>query len=119
MIQSHRDLIVWQKSIDLVARIYAITRYFPKSELYGMCDQMRRSAVSIPTNIAEGRKFSSRAEFRRYLSIAYGSGSELETELLIAQRLSFGRKDEVQAALSLLNEVMRMLGAMMIKLKED
>ena len=113
MIHSHRDLIVWQKAMDLVTLVYAMTEKYPKSELYGLINQMRRSAVSIPTNIAEGRKYSTRKEFHRFLGIAYGSAAELETEMLISRRLKFGEEEAIQGAESLLTEIMKMLARMM------
>ena len=109
MIRSYRDLIVWQKAIELVVVVYGYTAHFPSSEQYGLVSQMRRSAVSIPTNIAEGRKFSSMAEFRRYLTIAYGSGAELETQIEIAKKLKFAPNEVFIKASGLLEEVMKML----------
>ena len=88
-INSHKDLIVWQKSMDVVAEIYKITDSFPEPELYGLTSQMRRSAVLIPSNIVEGRKRSSRKDFRHFLVISCGSGVELETQIEISKRLNF------------------------------
>ena len=119
MIQSYRDLIVWRKSMDLVTAIYEITEKFPKSEMYGLMTQMRRSSTSIPSNIAEGRKHSSKAEFRRCLTIAFGSGAELETQIEIAKRLPFGKKLDFSKAESLLEEVMKMLNVLMQKLNSS
>ena len=88
-IKSYRDLETWQKAMDLVEEIYKATRSFPKEEIYGLTGQMRRAAVSIPSNIAEGQGRGSTAEFLRFLSIAHGSLCELGTQILIAQRLSY------------------------------
>lgn len=88
-VKSYRDLETWQKAMDLVQEIYLETRSFPKEETYGLSGQMRRAAVSIPSNIAEGQGRDSTKEFLRHLSIAYGSLCELETQMLIACRLGY------------------------------
>lgn len=111
-INSYKDLIVWQKSMDLVIAVYELTEQFPKSELYGITSQMRRCAVSIPSNIAEGRRRGSRRDFRQFLLIAYASGAELETQIEIVKRLPFGRNLDYTKTNSLLDEVMRMLNKM-------
>lgn len=85
--KTHKDLQVWQRSLDLVEKIYKITREFPKEELFGLTSQIRRSVISIPSNIAEGSARNSKKEFLQFLYIALGSLSELETQCLIAQRL--------------------------------
>ncbi|WP_027713848.1 four helix bundle protein [Desulfuromonas sp. TF] len=87
--KSHRDLEVWRRSVDLVTDIYAVTRSFPVDELYGLTGQMRRAAVSVPSNIAEGAARNSHKEFLRYLSISVGSLAEIETQLLIARNLGY------------------------------
>jgi len=89
VIRSYRDLRVWQRGMDLVEAIYVITQSFPKREIYGITSQMRRAAVSIPANIAEGHSREHTKEFRNFLSVAQGSISELETELEIATRLGY------------------------------
>jgi len=89
VIRSYRDLRVWQRGMDLVETIYVITQSFPKQEIYGITSQMRRAAVSIPANIAEGHSREHTKEFRNFLSVAQGSISELETELEIATRLGY------------------------------
>lgn len=83
---SYKDLVVWQKALDLVHEIYKITKQFPKSEIYALASQMQRAAVSIPSNIAEGQSRGHRPEFIQFLYIAYGSSSELETQILISKR---------------------------------
>ena len=115
-IHSYKELIVWQKAMDLVVSIYRLTGGFPKDELYSLTNQMRRAAVSIPSNIAEGRCRSTRKDFLQFLRIANGSGSELETQLEIAKRLSFGDKSEYNKIEQQLSEVMRMLNSMITKL---
>lgn len=111
-INTYKDLIVWQKSVDLVVAIYALTEEFPKTEIYGLTSQMRRSVISIPSNIAEGRRRGSKKDFHRFLIIAYGSGAELETQIEIAKRLPFGKNLEYKKIDNLLDEVMRMLNKM-------
>ena len=86
-IESFKNLIVWQKSVDLAKKIYRITEEFPKSETYGLTSQMRRSAVSVPSNIAEGKKRKTKNDFLQFLRIADGSSAELETQILIAKDL--------------------------------
>lgn len=111
-IHSYKDLIVWQKSMELVTAIYKFTESFPRGELYGLVSQMRRCAVSIPSNIAEGRRRSTRKDYRQFLIIAYGSGAELETQLEISKRLGFGGEQDYKKVEELLEEVMRMLNKM-------
>jgi four helix bundle protein len=108
---SYQDLIVWQKAMDLVIAIYAITKDFPTEERYGLASQMRRAAVSIPSNIAEGRRRGTGPEFQRFLLIAYGSGAELETQYEIGLRLGYIVENE-HSCRALLDEIMRMLNAM-------
>jgi len=88
-IKSFRDLMIWQRGINLVKEVYKETNNFPKEELYGLTNQIRRSAISIPSNISEGHIRQHRAEFRQYLSIALGSLAELETQILIARELNY------------------------------
>ncbi|WP_052464533.1 four helix bundle protein [Geoalkalibacter subterraneus] len=115
-VQSYKDLIVWQKAMDLVAMIYQVTRAFPKEELYGLTNQLRRAAVSIPSNIAEGHARSSTQEFHRFLSIARGSLAEVETQLLIAQRLGYLSANQLSPILSLQVEINKMTNSLMSKL---
>lgn len=87
--KTHKDLLAWQKSIELVTEIYSITKDFPKEEIYGITSQIRRSAVSIPSNIAEGAGRRSLKELIQFLYIALGSLSELETQIIISHNISF------------------------------
>lgn len=105
--KSYKELIVWQKSIQLVRAVYVLSGGFPKSELYGLTSQMRRAAVSTPSNIAEGYKRKSKLEFLQFLSIAEGSAAELETQIIIAKNLypTLGYKTAEQ----LLEEVQKIL----------
>ena len=100
--QTHKDLDVWKLGMDLVEKIYVITKDFPKEELYGLTSQVRRSAVSIPSNIAEGCSRSSNKELIRFLEIALGSSFELETQLLVAIDLGIAPKDK---GISILNDL--------------
>jgi four helix bundle protein len=85
----HKKLEVWNKSVDLSIEIYKLTENFPKSEIYGLISQMRRASVSVPSNIAEGAARQTQKEFRNYLHMAQGSLSELDTQLVIAQKLDY------------------------------
>jgi len=89
MISTHKDLEVWKKSLDFVESVYKLTEQFPKTEMYGLTNQMRRAVVSISSNIAEGAARSTKKEFIQFLYIALGSLSEVETQLIIAQRLRY------------------------------
>ena len=107
--KTHKDLDVWRKSIDLVASVYKTTSLFPKEELYGLTSQIRRAAVSIPSNIAEGAARNHVNEFRQFLYIALGSGAELETQLIIAKMLGFISDEKSQTLINELNSISRML----------
>ena len=109
--KSFKDLIVWQKAYLLVLEIYKITKDFPKPEIYGLAQQMRRAAVSIPSNIAEGYGRGHKAEYRQFLSISYGSLSELETQYLLAVDLMYISK--LETIENLLKEVGSMLYRML------
>lgn len=111
----YKDLIVWQKSISLCEHIYKITDSFPTKEQFALTSQIRRCAVSIPSNIAEGQKRGSQKEFKQFLRIAYGSGAELETQLIIAQKIKYLSSSEFDEANIVLDEVMRMLNVMIKK----
>ena len=89
MARPHQNLDAWKESIQLVKMIYLLTQSFPREELYGLCAQMRRAAISVPSNIAEGAARSSKREFARFVAIAKGSLSELETQALIAVELGY------------------------------
>ncbi|MDP2648767.1 MAG: four helix bundle protein [bacterium] len=111
--QSHENLSVWKKSIDLAIRIYHLTDKFPVQERYGLTSQMRRAAVSIPSNIAEGRRRGTDADFLNFLRIAHGSLAELDTQLLISSKLMFCTEDEFRACSAHTTEVGKMLHGMM------
>jgi four helix bundle protein len=111
-VRSFRDLLVWQKSIKLTVAIYRLTQGFPREELYGLTSQIRRSAVSIPSNIAEGQGRLNTAEFRQFLGIARGSTCELQTQLEIARALQLGDPKMIDAAEDLSHEIGKMLFSM-------
>ena len=110
------DLIVWQKSILLTKHIYKITKTFPREEMFGLTDQMKRSSVSIPSNIAEGYGRNSRAEYKRFLSIALGSVYELQTQIIISKELGLIDEIKFKEIITLSKEIDRMLYAIIKKL---
>lgn len=114
---SYKELIVWQKSVDLSVMIYQITEGFPKSELYGLTSQIRRCGVSIPSNIAEGQRRGHRTEYIQFLRIAFGSGAELETQILIAFKIGYLNEKQFNQINELLQEIMKMLNSLISKLK--
>ena len=117
MINNYKKLEVWDKGQELVVSVYQLTRKLPKDERFGLVSQMRRCAVSIPSNIAEGKMRSSDTEFRRFLLIALGSGAELETQIDLSKKL-FGLKSRDTANVEiLLEEVMKMLNTFIKKLE--
>jgi four helix bundle protein len=116
-VQFYENLTVWQKSMDLVVEVYNLTDKFPKSELYGLSSQMRRAAVSVPSNIAEGQRRNHKKEFVQFLSIAYGSGAELEMQIKICKRLKQLHVADYTQTEGLLDEIMKMLNSLIRKLK--
>ena len=112
LLVDYKKLIVWQKGVDLVVEVYKLAESFPCSELYGLTSQIRRSAVSIPSNIAEGRRRCSLAEYKRFLQIAFGSGGELETQIEICKRLPQIQELGYERVDLLLEEIMKMLNKM-------
>jgi four helix bundle protein len=109
MANSYRELKVWQNSIDLAKKIYRLTSSFPASEIYGLVSQLRRASVSIPSNIAEGWGRRSRKEYARFILMAAGSNDELQTQLVIAERLAFGDRQLRDEAAALSDQIGRML----------
>ena len=109
MVESYRDLVAWQKAMNLVHGIYEATMQLPDSERFGLLSQLRRAAVSIPSALAEGHARASTREFSHYISIARGSLAEVETQLLISQRLGFLDSSRVDRLLSLCDEQSRIL----------
>jgi four helix bundle protein len=107
--KTYRDLIAWQKAMELVVAVYKLTDKFPNHEIYSLTSQVRRCAVSIPSNIAEGSRRGTRKENGHFLFIAYGSGAELETQLEIAEHLAYGDAATLSDVKKLLDDVMRLL----------
>ena len=113
-----RDLKIWQKAMSLVTEVYRITTYFPDSEKYGLVSQIRRSAVSIPSNIAEGYGRNSNGEFQRYLNISMGSLFELQTQIEIAQNLDYFENDSGAKMYDMSREIERMMSSFMRSLND-
>lgn len=118
MIKSYRDLDVWQKTIELIKLIYVETKDFPKEELYGLVSQMRRAAVSIASNIAEGKTRQHVNEYIQFLYIALGSCAELETQIIVSRELSYFKNKEVPTFLEKLDHIARMIRNLIKRLKE-
>ena len=110
-LKSYDELTVWQKAMDLVVEVYELVKLLPGEELYVLSAQMRRAAISIPSNIAEGQERSTTRDFIKYLHIAKGLKAELETQLLICVRLQYLTQPQIQVAQGLLAEIRKMLNA--------
>ena len=114
--RNYKELIVWQKSMLLVEEVYRLVKKLPKEETYVLSDQIRRAVISIPSNIAEGNGRESEKEFLRFLAIAQGSNAELETQLIICQRLGYMSAEDIRPALLLQEEISKMLRTFIKKL---
>jgi four helix bundle protein len=114
--QGYRDLVVWQKGIALAREIYLLTKKLPSDEKFGLVSQMRRAAVSVPSNIAEGQARHTTGEFVQFISHAEGSVAELDTQLTLCEQLKLLSPTECQSAASLLDELRRMLNSLRRKL---
>ena len=119
MINSYKDLKVWNKAMDLTTMVYDALKTFPPKEEYGLSSQMRRSSVSIPSNIAEGYGRNSTLDYCRFLQIALGSAYELETQVELARRLDYVDNDTANTLATQLTEVGRMLNSLINKIKPD
>ncbi len=119
MVVSYRDLVAWNKAMDLVTEIYRVTQGFPKGELFGLVGQLRRAAISIPSNIAEGKARLSKGEFRQFLGHARGSLAEVETQLLIAKNLTYLNADEANRTLVMVEEVGKVLNGLLSAVKNQ
>ena len=117
MVQSFRELLVWQRSIQVAAAVYRLTRGFPQEEIYGLTSQMRRAAVSIASNIAEGHGRLNLSEYRQFLGISRGSNFELQTQLELARLLKLGDGKLIDEAEALSHEVGKMIFAILEKTK--
>jgi four helix bundle protein len=118
MAKHYKDLIAWQRAMDLVQAVYDATDEFPKREIYSLTDQIRRAAVSIPSNIAEGQAHFSDREFLHFLRHSRGSLAELETQLLIARRRNYLSEDKALGLLKLADELSRILSGLINSLRE-
>lgn len=110
--QNYKDLLVWQKGIDLAKAIYHLTRSFPAEEKFGLVSQMRRAAVSMPSNLAEGQARHTTGEFVQFISHAEGSSAELDTQLILAVELGFCKKTTAMPIYEFIDEIRRMLNAL-------
>jgi four helix bundle protein len=117
--RSFQDLIVWQRAIVLTTEIYRLTESFPKSEIYGLTSQIRRAAVSVASNIAEGAGRGSKRDFRHFLMTARGSICEVQTQLILAGKLGFARSEKIAEIESTANEVGRMLNRLIQSMADD
>jgi len=117
-IRGYRDLIVWQDSMDLVVTVYRITATFPKEERYSLVNQLRRAAVSVPSNIAEGHGRSRTGDYLHHLSVAVGSLSEVETQVQISRRLEYIAEDDQSRLLDSCNAIAKMLGGLIRSLRK-
>ena len=116
MTQGYRDLIVWQQAMDVAVETYRLTSAFPKDEMFGLTSQMRRAAVSIASNIAEGEGRKSKNEFSHFLGIALGSKSELETQIVLSERVNLLKSSETESIKKSLDDIGKMLTALRRKL---
>ncbi|MGB7189751.1 MAG: four helix bundle protein [Acidobacteriaceae bacterium] len=116
MAQPFQDLLVWQRAIEMTVSIYDATRTFPREEMYGLVSQLRRAAVSVASNIAEGRGRISQGEFRQFLGIAQGSNYEVQTQILVSKQLKMGEPEQLKQAEKLSVEVAKMLSAFIASL---
>jgi four helix bundle protein len=116
--QSFRELIAWQRSMELVTEIYRMTNSFPRSEIYGLTSQLRRAAISISSNIAEGQARHSHREFMRFLSTARGSSAEVQTQLLIAQNLGYIETDQAEKLVERTINVCRLINALYASIEQ-
>jgi four helix bundle protein len=116
MSKHYKDLIAWQKAMDRVCEIYQLTEGFPKREVYSLTDQIRRAAVSVPSNIAEGQAHFSTRDFVHFLRYSRGSLAELETQIQIAKRLNYGKETDLNAVLQHIDEVSRILSGLISSL---
>ena len=105
----YKKLKIWKESVDFSVQIYKLTATFPKEEIYGLTNQLRRASVSVPSNIAEGSKRSTKKDFKHFLTIAHGSGAEVETQLLISKELNFINEKKYSELVAKLDEIMRMI----------
>jgi four helix bundle protein len=118
-VKSYRDLIAWQKAMELVGAVYQLTRQLPKEEQFGLTSQLRRAAVSVPSNIAEGQSRFSKPDFSRFLMMARGSISEIETQLLICVQLAYLKPESIEPVLQVATECGKIVNGLRDSLKAD
>jgi four helix bundle protein len=118
-VKSYRELIAWQKAMDYVVLVYQATARFPKEELYGLVSQLRRSAVSVPSNIAEGQGRQSTRDLLNFLAIAYGSLNESQTQVLIAERLQYLDGEQAARLMEASHEVARLINGLCNSLRKE
>lgn len=116
MIKSYRDLIAWQKAMDLALLIYSVTETFPAKENFGLVSQVRRSVVSVASNIAEGHSRNNTGEFRQFLGIAYGSLAEVETQIILSNKLAYIDNGKTNEVLTLTAEIGKIINGIKSKL---
>jgi four helix bundle protein len=112
-VRHYRELVAWQKAMDLVVAIYQVTRTFPRDEQFGLINQLRRASVSVPSNIAEGQGRRLRKQFAMFLRVARGSLQEIDTQLLIAERLGYVNSGELQPVQDRVKEVGRLVSGLL------
>lgn len=117
-VSGHKNLLAWKKSMDLVTEIYAVTKNFPKEETYSLTSQIRRSSISIPSNLAEGHAMGTTAHYMKFIFIARGSLAELETQLTIAGNLGYLSQQQLEPLISLVSELNKMLSGMIYSLRK-
>ncbi len=118
MSHNFKELNVWKRAKDLAVQVYLVTKQFPKEEIFGLTNQIRRSSVSISSNIAEGCGRNSVAQLNNYLNISMGSASELETQLLIAIEIGYGKKDQLTSLIKEVSEIQKMINGLQRSLKK-
>jgi four helix bundle protein len=118
-LKSFQELVVWQKALDLAVVIYALTKAFPKDELFGLTSLLRRAAVSVSSNIAEGQARAGRREFLQFLCIARGSNAEVRSQLALIRRIGLGEPQRIDSAEALTIQISKMLAALISKLTTD
>ncbi len=116
-VKDYRELIVWQKAMDLVETIYRTTKVFPREEIYGLTSQIRRAAISIPSNIAEGNGRNTTRDYVHFLGMAYGSVKEVETQVLIAERLRYIDSNHSDGLVRMTTEIARLISGLVNSLK--
>lgn len=116
-VKSYRDLLVWQRSIQLSVAVYRLTSGFPREETYGLTSQLRRAAISVASNIAEGYGRGSKGEYRNFLGVVRGSALEVQTQLVIAEKLGFAEEDKISEAALLAEEAGKMLWTMLANMQ--